>query len=86
MHALLILFISYLFLLTLLVHSTMSTITASFGDLYNKFFANNPPISVPLKLIKFGSFRPLTTAGMEKIKSSIDTNKGMDSTGIIPDR
>ena len=64
----------------------MSTTSEAFGDLYEKYVAKNSPISIPLSSIKNGSFRPLTNAGMDKIKLSIDTNKGQLSNGIIPDR
>ena len=81
---------NYLFFLFILLtfcrNSTMSVITEAFGDLYEKYIAKNSPVSISLSSIKFGSFHPLTNAGMDKIKSSIDTNKGQLSNGIIPDR
>jgi len=64
----------------------MSTTSEAFGDLYEKYVAKNSPISISLSSIKNGSFCPLTNAGMDKIKSSIETNKGQLSNGIIPDR
>ena len=64
----------------------MSDITDTFGDLYEKYVAGTEPVTIPLNLIKFGSFRPRTNAGMEKIRASINTTKGQQFNGIIPDR
>ena len=74
------------FLLIFCSNLTIFATAETFGDLYKKYVAKNSPISIPLSSIKFGSFHPLTNAGMDKIKSSIDTNKGQLSNGIIPDR
>ncbi|MGH2611963.1 MAG: hypothetical protein ACRDFB_02810 [Rhabdochlamydiaceae bacterium] len=58
----------------------------TFGDLYVKYIKDQSPKLIQLNTIMFGTFRPRTTAGLDKIQTSVQNNKGKDSDGIITDR